>query len=96
MSIQEKISNGFTQLIQEGRQFGERSSSTDYHRFRAQAMNLIRRSCGASSDHYQELKRLAENENSATNPFYLAHCLGVVEAAQKVHNLGISTFSIGK
>ena len=89
MSTQEKISNSFTQLIQEGRRLGERGSNTDYLRFRAQAMNLIRRSCGASSDHYQELKRLAEDQNSATNPYYLAHCLGVVEAAHRDFEAGL-------
>jgi len=52
-------------------------------------MNLIRRSCGASSDHYQELKRLAEGQNSATNPYYLAHCLGVVEAAHRDFEAGL-------
>lgn len=79
MSIYDKISDSFKQLIQEGRRFGENGSNTDYFRFCAQAMNLIRRSCGESSDHYQELKRLAEDP-STTNPYYLTHCLGAVEA----------------
>jgi hypothetical protein len=89
MSIQEKISSSFKQLIQESRQLGERGSNSDYLRFRAQAMNLIRRSCGASSDHYQELKRLAEDPNSSTNPYYLMHCFGVVEAAHRDFEAGL-------
>jgi len=89
MSTQNKISDSFTKLIQEGQRPAERGSHTGYLRFRTQAMNLIRRSCGESSDHYQELKRLAENQNSATNPFYLEHCLGVVEAAHRDFEAGL-------
>jgi len=89
MSIQEKISKSFIQIIQEGRGFGERASNSDYLRFRAQAMNLIRRVCGASSDHYKELKRLADNPNSATNPYYLTHCLGIAEAAHRDFEAGL-------
>lgn len=89
MNIHKKISDSFRQLIQEGRRFGERESSTDYIRFRTQAMNLIRRSCGESSDHYQELKRLAENHDTTTNPHYLTHCLGAVEAAHHDFEAGL-------
>jgi hypothetical protein len=89
MSIHEKIADGFRQLIQEGRQFGERGSNADYIRFRAQAMNLIRRSCGEGSDHYQELKRLAEDAKTTTNPYYLRHCLGAVEAAHRDFEAGL-------
>ena len=89
MSIHDKISDSFKQLIQEGRQYGERGSNTDYLRFRAQAMNLIRRSCGENSDHYQELKRLAEDPRTTTNSYYLEHCLGAVEAAQHDFEAGL-------
>ena len=56
MSIKEKISNSFSQLIKEAQRPGDRRGSGEYLRFRSQAMNLIRRACGADSDHYQELK----------------------------------------
>jgi hypothetical protein len=89
MSTQEKISDSFTQLIQEARRLGANGSYTEYLRCRTQAMNLIHRSCGASSDHYQELERLAKDQKSATNPFYLQHCLGVVEAAHRDFEAGL-------
>jgi len=60
-----------------------------YFRFRTEALNLVRRSCGEDSDHYSALKRLAESKNSANNSYYLAHCLGVVEAAQRDLDAGI-------
>lgn len=55
----------------------------EYLRFRTEALNLIRRTRGEDSDHYRELRRLAEDERSANNGFYLAHCLGAAEAAER-------------
>lgn len=82
MGAQETISESFTQLVKEGQRLGDRGTNVDYLRFRARAMNLIRRSCGSDSDHYQELKRIADGKDSGTNPYYFEHCVGVVEAAQ--------------
>jgi hypothetical protein len=53
-----------------------------YLRFRTTAMNIVRRACGEDSDHYRELRRLAETNESANNGYYLTHCLGIVEAAR--------------
>ena len=100
MKTPEIISKRFEQLIVEGRQIvaecGWDGNNYDhppledvYFRFRTEAMNLIRRSCGEDSDHYRELKRLAESKDSANNSFYLIHALGVVEAAKRDFHGGL-------
>ena len=101
MEARELAKEKFTRLVEEGRK-ALRSSGWDgfeyksrhppddvYFRFRTEALNLVRRSCGEDSDHYSALKRLAESKNSANNSYYLAHCLGVVEAAQRDLDAGI-------
>jgi hypothetical protein len=93
MKTPDIISNRFEHLIAEGRQvLGECGrverrwdhfpSEEVYFRFRTEAMNLVRRSCGQDSDHYRELRRLAESEESANDSSFLPHVLGVVEAAK--------------
>ncbi len=100
MKTQEMINQRFTQLISEGTQilrnagwdgdnYQRQPAENDYFRFRTEAMNLIRRSCGENSDHYLELKRLAESKDSSTNAYYLIHCFGVIEAAKKDFESGI-------
>ncbi len=59
-----------------------------YLRFRTEALNLIRRACGEDSDHYRELRRIAEHKDSAGNAYFTAHCLGVVEAAERDFRAG--------
>jgi hypothetical protein len=89
MSTQDKISNSFKQLIQDGRQHSGRDDNAGYIRIRTQALNLIRRSCGVDSDHYQALNRFAEDKDFSTNPYYLEHCIGIVEAAHSDFNAGL-------
>ncbi len=93
MSTEDKILEKFRQLVEEGRNIllslgwnGHQFKSSfpkheDYLRFRTEALNLIARACGKDSDHYQELRRLAESKESATNSYHFPECLGVVEAA---------------
>jgi len=99
MSTDERISAKFQALLKEGNKilsgcgwdgsnYSRHPSDVDYRRFRTEAMNLTRRVCGESSDHYQELKRLAENKNTSTNSYYLKDCLGVLQAAQKDYEGG--------
>lgn len=94
MGTQELVKAQFLKLIDEGRQIlraagwngtdlDQHPGHHDYFRFRTEAMNLIRRSCGQESDHYRELKRLAEAKESATNSYYFMHCFGIVEAAHR-------------
>lgn len=100
MTAQARASESFRRLIDDGRRvvaaggwdgdnYQRFPAADDYFRFRTEAMNLVRRTCGPDSDHYRELKRLAEAKESATNPFYLVHCLGVLEAAQRDFDGGL-------
>jgi hypothetical protein len=73
----------------DGRQYYRHPADNDYTRFRTEALNLVRRSCGEHSDHYLELKRLAETRETSTHSFYFVHCLGIVEAAQRDFERGL-------
>ena len=100
MNTQEFIKQSFVKLIEEGRNilcqsgwdgnhYNRFPAENDYYRFRTESMNLVRRSCGESSDHYRELKRIAETKDTTTNSFYFVHCFGVLEAAQRDFDAGI-------
>jgi hypothetical protein len=101
VNTQELITQQFTRLLDEGRKILQSSgwdgdkfrkkhpSEMEYFRFRTEALNLIRRSCGEDSDHYKELRRLLESASASINSFYLSHCFGVLEAAQKDFDAGL-------
>lgn len=100
MNTQDLIKSQFNSLHEEGQKIirsagwdgssmSRHPSQIDYLRFRTAALNLVRRSCGENSDHYQELKRLAESELSAMNSYYTMHCFGVLEAAQRDFEAGL-------
>ena len=88
MDTKERIMTAYQTLLDEGLHLSQ-NNDKDYFRFRTEAMNLVRRSCGSDSDHYQELKKLAERPESATNPFYSKHCYGVLEAAKRDFESGL-------
>lgn len=95
MSVHQHINEKFELLIKEGKQIladcgwdgreyhNGYPDDISYRRFRTEAMNLVRRICGENSDHYQELKRLAEGKHSAGNSYYFKDCFGVLEAAHR-------------
>jgi hypothetical protein len=100
MSATDIIKQQYAVLLDEGRKLvraagrdGEEMRNhppqQDYFRFRTGALNLVRRSCGEDSDHYLQLKRLAESKETATNSYYTMHCLGVVESAQRDFEAGL-------
>lgn len=101
VKTQEIIKQSFERLIDEGRQIlqaagwdgddyhGKFPPKNDYYRFRTESMNLVRRSCGQDSDHYRELKRIAEAKETSTNSYYFVHCFGVLEAARRDFEGGI-------
>ena len=101
MTAPDLISKRFGDLITEGRKilvqhawngslYPARHPPADaYLRFRTVAMNLVRRSCGEKSDHYRELRRLADSKGSANSSFFLAHVIGVVEAAKSDFDSGL-------
>jgi hypothetical protein len=92
MSSQEKIKEKFEKLLAEGKktfqecgwdgkEWRKFPSHVDYLRFRTESLNLIKRTCGEESEHYQQLRRLAEDKRTSGNPFYYHQCYGVLEAA---------------
>lgn len=94
MATTEKLNEKFERLIREaeqilkqsgwdGRQYKKHVDDVDYRRFRSEALNLVRIVCGAQSDHYRELSRLAENDKSSDNSFYFKDCFGVLQAAKR-------------
>ena len=100
VKTQELIKESFARLIDEGRQilhqagwdgdnYQKHPAENDYYRFRTESMNLVRRSCGKDSDHYGELKRIAETKETSRNSYYFVHCFGVLEAAQRDFEAGV-------
>ena len=95
MSAAELLAKRFEELVTEGDamiqgyQCGEGNPQENYLRFRASALNLVNRACGIKSDHYTELKRLAESKDTATNPYYLQHCVGALKAAKDDFDRGL-------
>jgi len=99
--LQERISEEFKQLIEQAQQDGQhtafvqivnddqfKSTQSKYFSFRTRALNLVGRACGADSDHYLQLRRLAEGEEAANTKFFYA-CLGIAEAAQHDFDAGL-------
>jgi hypothetical protein len=99
MTNQEFVKEHFCKLLEDGRtilsaclvdgEYKRWPSDNDYLRFRTEALNLIRRTCGQDSDHYRELKRMAEEKDSAMHSFYFVHCYGVLEAASRDFEAGL-------
>lgn len=94
MSLDQAIQSKFQLLLKEGeailRGHGWPSDDNyrhpdqvDYVRFRTEALNLVRRVCGPDSDHYLELRRLADDKNSAFNSYYFRDCFAVLQAASR-------------
>lgn len=73
----------------DGKNYQRFPAHDEYLRFRTEALNLVRRTCGEESDHYRELRRLADSPNSADNSFYFSHCIGIVEAATRDFESGL-------
>lgn len=94
MNMNEKIKEKFEKLLAEGKKVfqecgwdGENwyriPSGVDYLRFRTESLNLIKRTCGEESEHYQQMRRLAEGKNTSSNSLYYHQCYGVLEAAYR-------------
>lgn len=87
MNVDQRIAETFKALLAEGRALLQRAGwngkeyrscidDVSYMRFRTEALNLVRRSCGEGSDHYQQLKTLAEDKATALNSYYFKDCYG--------------------
>jgi len=97
MNLRQIVLDSFIKLIDEGKkimvdngwngkEFYSFPNSMDYLRFRTEAMNLIRRSCGEDSDHYNQIKQIALDKG---NGYYFSHCFGVLEAAHRDFEAGL-------
>jgi hypothetical protein len=100
MAKQDQIAAAFEQLVQQGstvvkqhgwdgRLFQRDPPSDEYALFRARALNLIHRACGENSQHFAELRQIAEGQQSKFNSFFYVQCLGVLRAAQADFNAGL-------
>lgn len=96
----QKITEKFERLLAEGKQilqttgwdgkdYRTHPDDIDYRRFRTQALNLIRIVCGAQSDHYKELSRIAEGDGSESNSYFFKDCFGVLQAAKSDFDDGL-------
>lgn len=92
MEIQGKIKQKFEKLINEGHsilnsagwdgnRYDKHPSSVDYHRWKTEALNLLKRVCGESSEHYTQIKKFSEEKDLNTNSYYFKDCFGIVQAA---------------
>ncbi len=100
MTLDAKIRARFSELLAEGekilRQAGwPRSESfkhpdvVEYTRFRTEVLNLAKRACGEGSDHYRELRALADDKTTALNSYYFPNCFGILQAAQRDYEGGM-------
>ncbi len=96
----QKITKKFERLLAEGKQilqttgwdgshYSTYPDDIDYRRFRTQALNLVRIVCGAQSDHYKELSRIAEGDGSESNSYFFKDCFGVLQAAKSDFDDGL-------
>jgi len=92
MSINQRIDAKFKKLLEEGNstmmrsgwngnEYNQFPDDINYRRFRTESLNLVKRVCGKDSDHYCELKRIAEGNDTSHNSFYYKDCYGVLQAA---------------
>jgi hypothetical protein len=92
--IEDKIKEKFQSLLAEGNQImsnagwdGEQLHRTpsivDFQRFKAEAMNIVKRACGTESVHYLEMKRLAEHQVLGRDSYCIKDYLGMLQAAQR-------------
>ncbi len=92
MNLKEKIKKKFEKLLLEGNnvlgkcgwdrsELSKFPSDTDYQKFVVEASNLIKIACGEDSEHYQQLRRMAEDNAVVKNSYYYPTYYGILEAA---------------
>lgn len=98
--IDERLKQRFDSLLQEGLQTLQSNGwpgkdtyhhpeQVDYIRFRTEALNLIRRACGENSDHYMELRKIADGQNTGLNSYYYRDCYAILQAASRDYESGM-------
>ena len=100
MTLDAKIRSRFTELLAEAEKILRENGwpnkdgfrhpdMVEYTRFRTEALNLTRRACGDGSDHYKELRAIAEDKTTALNSFYFTNCFGILQAAHRDYLAGM-------
>lgn len=101
MSMQDQILGELKRLLEEGNQILHAAGwdgreyqqafpgDVEYLKFRTSALNLIRRACGENSDHYRQLRQIAEDKQNKDNSYYMHQCVGVVHAALEDFSRGL-------
>lgn len=98
--IDERLKERFESLLKEGEEVLRKNGwpsrdnyrhpeRVDYVRFRTEALNLIRRACGESSDHYRELRKIAGDSGTSLNSYYYRDCFAVLQAASRDYASGM-------
>jgi hypothetical protein len=97
--IDERLKERFESLLKEGEGTLRRNSwpgdqyrhpeQVDYIRFRTEALNLIRRACGENSDHYRELRKIADDSSISLNSYYYRDCFAILQAASRDYASGM-------
>lgn len=99
MSIDDKLKTKFERLLAEGEQILRNNGwpgdnfhhpeTVEYIRFRTEALNLVRKTCGEDSDHYLQLRSVADNKQTAFNSYYFRECYAALEAAKRDYDDGL-------
>lgn len=97
-NLEEKIKQKFELLLKEGkgilqlsgwdgRRYRHHPNDVDYHRWKIEALNLLRKACGEKSDYYQQLLYFTKGDLN-TNSYYFKDCYGIVKGAQRDYLAG--------
>ena len=100
-SLDEKIKQKFAALISEGdnilksagwdgSEYYRHPGDVEYHQWKNEALNLLRKACGEKSDYYLQLLQFTKGDLN-TNSYYFKDCYGIVKAAQRGYLEGLTT-----
>ena len=64
-------------------------SPDEYLKFRIETQNLIRRVCGENSDHYLEVKRIADDETTGYDGYFFYLIVAALEASYTDYKEGL-------
>jgi hypothetical protein len=101
MDLRERILKEFSELLEEsakivraggwdGRiRWGSHPSRDDYVRIRTRSLNLVEKSCGKKSSHYEALLGIASQDPLGHHSYNLPQCAGMLQAARDDFERGL-------
>jgi len=102
MTLSDKVEQQFKSLLAEIQQVKNRCgwdegkgrwshwpTNDEHFRIRTQGLNLIKIACGEGSEHFRELRRLAETKETADRTYYLIQVNGIIQAAFQDFQAGL-------